>query len=335
MLNTGVHGIMYLDRGVGMKKLNHDDIQNRINNVHGENVFILKEPYVNQRTKVDTLHTICNNVWKASVISLSNGHGCPFCANNIKKTQEQIVDEVKRLTNGEYEVLSEYTGTHGVLTFKHLTCGNVFDMTANSFLRGQRCPKERYERVAKSNSVPLEVAQEMMLKSTNGEYEIKGNYKGLYPRKNGKAKILHKTCGSIFETQPSRIINRISGCPICSESHGERIVRDFLIEHNIPFEREYRIKECKNKRALPFDFAVIENGELKCLIEYDGEQHFKPKFGEIHFKNTVYNDGIKNQFCKDNNIDLIRIPYKRGCNNKRLKEYIYNTLYNKLIPSQA
>lgn len=324
-----------MNRGVDMKKLSHEDIQNRIDNVHGENVFILKEPYINQRTKLNTLHTVCSNVWKASVISLSNGHGCPFCANNIRKTQSQIVNEVRQLTNGEYEVLSEYKGNHEKLTFKHLSCGNVFEMTANSFLRGQRCPNERYERIAKANSVPLEVAQEMMLRSAKGEYEIVGNYNGLHPRKNGKAKILHKNCGNVFEAQPSKIINMISGCPICSESHGERIVRDFLIEYNIPFEREYRIQECKNKRPLPFDFAIIEDGELKYLIEYDGEQHFKPKFGEYHFKNTVRNDGIKNQFCKDNNIDLIRIPYKQCYNNKRLKEYIHEVLYNKLIPSQA
>ena len=324
-----------MNRGVDMKKLNHEEVQNRINDVHGENIFILKEPYKNQRTKIDTLHVVCNNTWKADVSSLVNGHGCPFCAKNIKKTQSQIVSEIKKLTSGEYEILSEYKGNHKKMTFKHLECGNVFEMSANSFLRGQRCPNERYERVAKTNSVPLEIAQEMMLKSTNGEYEIVGNYKGLHPRKNGKAKILHKTCGNVFEVQPKRVINMESGCPKCSESHGERIVRDFLVENKIPFEREYRIKECRNKRPLPFDFAIIKDGDLKLLIEYDGEQHFKPKFGEESFKKTLHNDEIKNKFCKDNDIDLIRIPYKRFNNNKLAKEYIYNILYNKVIPSQA
>lgn len=47
-----------MNRGVDMKKLSHEDIQNRIDNVHGENVFILKEPYINQRTKLNTLHTV-------------------------------------------------------------------------------------------------------------------------------------------------------------------------------------------------------------------------------------------------------------------------------------
>lgn len=46
------------------------------------------------------------------------------------------------------------------------------------------------------------------------------------------------------------------------------------------------------------------------LIEYDGEQHFH------EIKNDRYNylelkerDNYKDRWCKDNNIDLIRIPY--------------------------
>jgi hypothetical protein len=47
------------------------------------------------------------------------------------------------------------------------------------------------------------------------------------------------------------------------------------------------------------------------LIEYDGEQHFvkRGKFGE-KFDALKQNETIKNEFCKDNNIKLIRIHYK-------------------------
>ena len=59
-----------------------------------------------------------------------------------------------------------------------------------------------------------------------------------------------------------------------------------------------------------FDFYV----ENKYLIEYDGEQHFIFKNNEgwnneEHFKKTQEHDSYKNQWCKDNNIPLIRIPY--------------------------
>ena len=60
---------------------------------------------------------------------------------------------------------------------------------------------------------------------------------------------------------------------------------------------------------LPFDFYLFK---YNILIEYQGEQHYKPrkKFGgEEGFKNTVIRDNIKKQYCKNNNIKLIEIPY--------------------------
>jgi hypothetical protein len=55
------------------------------------------------------------------------------------------------------------------------------------------------------------------------------------------------------------------------------------------------------------------------LIEYDGEQHFKPvKFhksmtdgtAQQLFEQTQTYDNIKNQYANEHNIKLIRISYK-------------------------
>lgn len=48
------------------------------------------------------------------------------------------------------------------------------------------------------------------------------------------------------------------------------------------------------------------------LIEFDGIQHFVPveRFSGLKtFKQTQWNDKIKNEFCNNNNIKLIRIKY--------------------------
>jgi hypothetical protein len=47
-------------------------------------------------------------------------------------------------------------------------------------------------------------------------------------------------------------------------------------------------------------------------IEYDGEGHYKPfkyKNALDKFKKAKMNDSIKEEFCKNNSIKLIRIPY--------------------------
>lgn len=78
-------------------------------------------------------------------------------------------------------------------------------------------------------------------------------------------------------------------------------------------------KDSKNVEAklpLPFDFYLPE---LNICIEYDGEQHFKENRhfgGKEYLEKTKYHDQIKNEYCKNNNIKLIRIKY---CDNIKEK----------------
>ena len=96
-------------------------------------------------------------------------------------------------------------------------------------------------------------------------------------------------------------------------SYGEYNISSFLQDININFEYQYRIKECKDKRVLPFDFGILnDNLELIGLIEYQGEQHYRPiKYfgGEKKFKEIQRRDSIKKKYCVDTNIPLLIIPY--------------------------
>lgn len=104
-------------------------------------------------------------------------------------------------------------------------------------------------------------------------------------------------------------------CKDCQSSHGEKAIERYLKQRGISYEVQYTFDNLKGKRnVLPFDFAVFEDGELNCLIEYDGEQHFRPmRHSENQqrnlekFETTQYHDQLKNQYCIDNNIKLIRI----------------------------
>lgn len=104
------------------------------------------------------------------------------------------------------------------------------------------------------------------------------------------------------------------GCVQCYErkSKPEMLIEQFLKEHNISYSNEVRFEECKNIYTLPFDF-YIEDSNL--IIEYDGKHHFEPIecWGGIDTLNRVQNnDKIKNQYCVDNNIKLVRINYKQN-----------------------
>ena len=91
-------------------------------------------------------------------------------------------------------------------------------------------------------------------------------------------------------------------------SLNEQKILKLLKENNIHGKMQSSFIDCKDKCLLPFDFFI----ENKYIIEYDGEQHFKPiDFfgGEKYFNVQRAHDLIKNKYCFDNNTPIIRIPY--------------------------
>lgn len=128
-----------------------------------------------------------------------------------------------------------------------------------------------------------------------------------------KIKCFCNICNKPFYMSGGHILEG-RNCPNCTlPSKGEIIIQEYLERNNMYFVRQYKFLDCKNMKQLPFDFAVLnKDNELKCLIEFDGEQHFAVVdfFGkETGFAERVYNDAIKNAYCEDNNINLLRIPY--------------------------
>lgn len=106
----------------------------------------------------------------------------------------------------------------------------------------------------------------------------------------------------------------------CIISQGEERIKNFLIHNEINFKREFTFLDLVNpltSRKLRFDFAIFDcDNQLKCLIEFDGRQHvFGPdtSFWSGNRTETLeqiqYKDELKNIYCKENNINLIRIPY--------------------------
>lgn len=59
------------------------------------------------------------------------------------------------------------------------------------------------------------------------------------------------------------------------------------------------------------------------LIEYDGEQHFRATEymgGEKKWKENQIRDKLKNAYCLENNITLIRIEYTQFNNIETILE---------------
>ena len=106
------------------------------------------------------------------------------------------------------------------------------------------------------------------------------------------------------------------GCWKCKESKGEKIIGKFLINNHIKYERQYKFNNCRNIIPLSFDFYL---SNYNTCVEFDGIQHFKSieYWGGIKNLNYIKKcDKIKNDYCKNNNIKLIRIRYNENIIDK-------------------
>ena len=105
-------------------------------------------------------------------------------------------------------------------------------------------------------------------------------------------------------------------CPYCSNkySKGEYKLINLFNNYKIDYKHQYIFNDCRDTLPLPFDFYLYD---YNCCIEFDGEGHYEPRNwnGASNekaietYELTVSHDAIKTQYCNDNNIKLIRIPY--------------------------
>lgn len=121
-------------------------------------------------------------------------------------------------------------------------------------------------------------------------------------------------CGGEFIALPAKVLsNHTTSCGCKTVSSGERIIESFLKDIDVSYTKQKVFKDCKYHYGLPFDFAVYDTSNvLLFLIEYDGRQHFEPiEFfgGESGYKIQKIRDKIKDDFCKKNNIKLLRFSY--------------------------
>lgn len=312
------------------KKLTLEEVNEKISE---RNIEFLEYNGVNEKSEI--VCKKCGHKWKTrpGVVLYLNA-GCPKC-------QKEKASEAIRLSSEEflkkydleksYEIVGEFKGSSSkfISIFKCKKCGYLRKTSASTVISHRECPNCTKRR---------KLTQEEFIERVD-KIHGKGNYTVLSEYKNlkEKVKIRHNLCGNVFETNGLNFIpfskKKIpSECPYCkSFSKGEKRIREYLKKNSINFKEQYRFSECRFKNTLPFDFAIFDkNNNLLFLLEYDGIHHFKARknsqaiFNEEKFKSIQRNDRIKNDFCKKNEIKLIRIPYWKY---SKIEE-ILNSLFN-------
>ena len=296
-----------------MRKKTHDEFKEEVYSLVNDEYTLLEE-YKGAKSKIKIRHNICGHIYKVRPDAILRGTRCPECrVKAITKTHKQFVEDVYQAVENEYTVIGEYINSKNKISIKHNKCGNQYEVQPNVFLGGSRCPY-----CAGLKKKTTEEFKQEVFDLTGKEYSVLGKYKNT----RTKIKMKHNKCGHVYEVIPNYFLQG-TRCPVCKSFKGEQKIADFLIKNKIKFETQKTFEDLKDKKLLRFDFYIPDKN---LLIEYDGKQHFEPvdfsgnspEQADENFKNRKIRDKIKNNYCKENNIKLLRIKYTDFKNIKKI-----------------
>lgn len=279
---------------------------NDFKSIHGDRYDYSKVEYKNNKTKVEIICKEHGSFFMRPNSHISQKQGCPKCSKKYNDRETFIESSILVFGNLYDYSKVEYKNSHEkveIICEKHKS---FFMCPKDHINQKQGCPK--CGKISMSNkyrkNLNLLISQ---FKEINGDrYDYS---KVEYKNNITKVEIICKEHGSFKQTAKSHLRGR--GCPMCNSSKGELRIANFLTERNINFNTQQTFSKClsENNNKLKFDFYLPE---MNTCIEYDGEQHFRPieHFGgDESFKKQKIRDAIKNNYCIENNIKLIRIPF--------------------------
>lgn len=271
--------------------------------------------YVN--SEIEILHQcmIDGHIWMAKPGNILSAKGCPKCAGNIRLTREEYIERLK-LINPNIVPIEDYIDSRTPILHRCLIDEHIWPIRPYSALRGCGCPK----CAGNARKTPEQYRQELLI--VNPDIEALEDYI------DSKTPISHrcKIDGFVWAATPCNILSG-TGCPHCQQSKGEECVARWLTKGGFNYTYQKKFVDCRDKIQLPFDFYLPEHN---ILIEYDGIQHFQPvdfagkgeEWAMMQFQITQSHDTIKTQYCKNNNIRLLRIPYFKNV-EEELEKFLF------------
>ena len=301
-----------------MKKKTDKEFKNQVFKLVG-NEYEFLDSYINGQTKIKVLHKNCNNTYYVSPVNFLSGYRCPYCSKRPIKNKENF-NKFLEEHNRPIILIGDYISIHTKTKFQCKKCNSIFEATPNNVRNGTNCPN-----CVKNKKLTINIVKKRTIE-LDSNYEVLDEY-----YINGKTKLtfLHKECGKTFLMNWNNF-NQGYRCPHCSSiynSKGVKIIKNFLKEKNITYIQEYKLPDLINpdtNNSLRFDFYIPDKD---LYIEYDGEQHFKPTgnfFNKEKFKYIQNLDSIKNNYCKENNLNLIRLNYKQIKDLKNILTNLFN-----------
>jgi very-short-patch-repair endonuclease len=305
-----------------MKKQTINDLICKFNNIHNNIYDYNLIKYIDSKTKIKIICSI-HGIFEQTPSDHMSGHGCPKCSidkntNHKRNDLTHLLNKANSIHNNKYDytLIKNHINMHqkqNIICKKH----GIFNISLHSHINKKRgCKLCAIEN--RMDSIKTFIEKANIIHNNKYNYDLVD-----YINSKTKVKIICPKHGEFFQAPNYHLLG--SGCPKCNSSKGEIIIMKYLTDNKIKFEYQKSFDNCKYKYKLKFDFYLLD---YNCCVEYDGEQHYKSnKYfgGEIGYKNRILRDNIKTDYCKNNNIILLRFNKN---NIKNLSEIINTTINN-------
>lgn len=281
--------------------------------IHGDEYDYSKCVFKNVDTKVTIICKIHGEFQQIAYNHLV-GHKCKKCISKfdereLKMVSDNFFKKVNKIHKNKYDYSKSIYKSAKEKIIIICPIHGEFEQTPDSHTKSG-CPKCGLE-FCKEFSISQRTTIEEFIKKSKEIFGDKYDYnKTIYSGYKKDLIIICKIHGE-FVVNPSNHISNKRGCPYCYKaSEGELLIAKLLIQNKINFEYEKWFDDLRNpetNRPYRFDFYI---NDKNILIEFDGIHHFMPVGiwgGDENFEKVKKVDYLKNEYCVENNIKLIRI----------------------------
>ena len=268
----------------------------KANNIHKDRYDYSKVNYVNAKTKVTIICKEHGDFQQTPSNHLCN-YNCQKCANNLKLNTTMFIEKAKQIHGDKYNYTKvNYVNADTQIIIICRENGEFNQIPDFHINRKCGCPKC-------SNNIKLNLLE--FIEKSNKIHSNKYDYSKVeYINNRNQIIIICKKHGEF--TQIPFVHLSKHGCPSCINKTEYKFYNK-LKELYPTIKRQFKVKWCKNKSYLPYDF-VIE--EINIIIELDGDQHFTQVSNWASPETQIEKDKYKINCANNNGFSVIRLLQK-------------------------
>ena len=292
-------------------KMNYEEVKKY---VESKGCKLISEDYKRNNQKL-LIQCSCGNLFERTLNKFKQTSKCLKCVKGLGKYDYyHIRNFIEEESESGCKLISKsYENRNQKLKIK-CKCGNIFYANLSSFLHGgkRHCKECAMIGFREKKRKGIEYYKRLVEEISDSELLSDD-----YIDASSDLLKFKCSCGNIFYASLSNFKSGKYYCNFCTSNVSKMEIETerFLQNKNINYKYQYGFEDLKGTKGskLLFDFAIFnDKNKIYCLIELDGKQHFEPVdffSGEESFLKLKEHDRRKNNYCHNNKLYLVRIPY--------------------------